>query len=145
MCAAVWFFMMFAIYERNDTEAMLYIPLVGLLLFPILSWIVHRFIGAMAASWWIVHDVLPDSRWGETVIRYESAFLWAFCAFDGLLLTSFFAWGDWMSRMARDFGLSRAFGVPPELLAALLLNGSLCCLWFYRYHIAAKAVRWSNF
>lgn len=145
MCAAVWFFLMFVLYERHDTDAMLYIPLVALLLFPILSWMVHRFIGAMAASWWIVHGILPDSRWGETVIRYESAFLWAFCAFDGILLTSYWAWGKWISRLARDFGMNWISGISAEILAILVLNGSLCCLWLYRYHIAAKAVRWSNF
>jgi hypothetical protein len=99
----------------------------------------------MAASWWIVHGTLPDSRWGETVIRYESAFLWIFFLCNGSLITSFFAWGQWLTDMQRSIGMSMIFFLPAEILAVLGLNGSLCCLWLYRYHIAAKAVRWSNF
>lgn len=143
--AAVWLFMMFAIYERTDTEAMFGIPFIALFLFSVLGWIVHRLIGAMAASWWIVHGTLPDSRWGETVIRYESAFLWAFCVFNGFLLTSYWAWGTWLSRLQQNFSILLFSGLPAELLAVFVLNGLLCCVWLYRYHIAAKAVRWSNY
>ena len=143
--AAAWIFLMLAIIDSHPGEEILYVPVVAVLVFALLAWIVHRFIGAMAASWWIVHGILPDSRWGETVIRYESAFLWAFCLFNGILLTSYFVFDTWISELQRAFGMSWLFGIPGEILAVLVLNASLCCLWLYRYHIAAKAVRWSNF
>lgn len=143
--AAVWVFLMIAIFDSHPGEEILFVPFAAVLVFALLSWIAHRFIGAMAASWWIVHGVLPDSRWGETVIRYESAFLWAFCLFDGILVTSFFVFDTWITDLQRTLGMSWILGVPGEILAILVLNASLCCLWLYRYHIAAKTVRWSNF
>lgn len=143
--AAAWFFLMIASFDSHPGDDLLIFPMVTLVLCPLLAWIVHRFIGAMSVAWWIFHAALPDGRWAETVIRYESAFLWVFCVANGCLLTTYIAWGEWISDLQRKHGITWILGLPPEVLAVLLLNLALCCLWLYRYHVAAKAVRWSNF
>ena len=140
-----WLFVMFLIFDPNPGDVLIFVPLGVMFLISLLAWLIHRFVGALAASWWIVHATLPNCRWGETVIRYESAFLWMFLAMNVGLLTTYWTWGEWMSDLQRDLGIQLVFGMPLEPLAVLLLNVALSCIWLYRYHIAAKAVRWSNF
>lgn len=118
---------------------------VGMLIIPLVAWTLHRLIGALVASWLIVKGSLADGRSSETVISYEAAFLWAFCALDAALITSYAIYGDWIRAVLQDVGISVFSGFPPEPLAVLFGNLLLCGLWLRRYQLAVKATRWSNF
>ncbi|MFN0136411.1 MAG: hypothetical protein ACKVS9_09895 [Phycisphaerae bacterium] len=111
---------------------------------PLVCWLGQRINGTVAALPFLGRDGLPDGRWAETVIAYESAFCWFFCIGWGLLVWSYFAWDDWISRL---FGTSisyRVFGLPPEIaaIAVVALVGGL--IWQIRFRIAYRAVRWAN-
>jgi hypothetical protein len=60
-------------------------------------WCGHRTIAAGVFTWWAVRKALPDGRWAAKVIAYESAFLWAFCTYWGVLITTFLLFGNWIS------------------------------------------------
>ena len=107
-------------------------------------WIGHRIIAAAVFTWWALRSPLPDGRWAAKVIAYESAFLWVFCTFWGLLVTSFMLFDEWISRSlaphARWFLLA-----PAEFWVVVLGTCGLGAVWLWRYRIAYRAIRWSNF
>lgn len=105
-------------------------------------WGAHRVIGAMFVTGLLARRALPDYRWAERIIEYETAYLWVFCIFWGVLITSF-VWGqNWISQL---LGLSLNYSiVPAEIL--VLFGGSviLLVLWILRYGVAYRSVRWAN-
>jgi hypothetical protein len=111
------------------------------------AWLTHRGIAAVVSTFVIYARPLADHAWLSRAIAYESAFLWTFCLFSGLLVTSFFVGQDWLSRSMGDdqHRFRRAFGLEPEPLVLLLGNGLLCGLWLLRYRRIVAAIRWSNF
>lgn len=111
---------------------------------PLVCWLGQRINGTLAALPFLGRDGLPDGRWAETVIAYESAFCWFFCVGWGLLIWSYFAFNDWISRLFGTSISSRVFGLPPEIAAIIVvaLVGGL--IWQIRFRIAYRAVRWAN-
>jgi hypothetical protein len=107
-------------------------------------WLGHRAIGALVTTWWLIRGGLPDYRWAAKVIAYESVFLWTFCAFWGLFGATLVIGEDWLSRL---LGTSFIYplGMPPEV--AVLLGGTLAlaAVWLWRYEVAYRRIRWSNF
>jgi hypothetical protein len=104
-------------------------------------WLGHRVIAASVVTWWLLRGGLPDGRWAAKIVAYEAAFLWVFCAYWGLLVTSLAVLNSWVSRL---MGFSRWSG-RGEVLALFLGTLGLGVLWVIRYGIAYRAVRWSNF
>lgn len=107
-------------------------------------WVGHRTIAAGVFTWSALRYPLPDGRWAAKVITYESAFLWVFCTYWGLLATSFLAFDRWISRsLAPD---AQWFLIAPaEFWVVLLGTCGLGAVWLWRYRIAYRAIRWSNF
>ena len=65
---------------------------------PLVGWIVHRVVGATVASWWLMRGTFPDFYPVWQVIRYETAYLWVFCVFNGALTTTMVMFGgSWMT------------------------------------------------
>ena len=109
-------------------------------------WFGHRLVAACVATWWLGREALPDFRWAVRVMAYETTFLWVFCVFWGLLMALFVLAEGWLT------ALVQALGLPPYLLGAPLGvftigAGTLAlgALWVWRYIIAWRAIRWSNF
>jgi hypothetical protein len=111
------------------------------------GWGVHRLVGALAFTMCLIRNSLPEPERARRVMAYETAYLWVFCLYNGLLFTSFFLWEAWMSDLVSGSSGSfpGPFRLPLEVVAVLLGNLTLALLWFWRYAIAIRAVRWSNF
>lgn len=105
-------------------------------------WAGHRAIAAAVATYWLARRSLPDFRWAAKVIVYETAFLWVFCGFWALFLTSLAVVPDWPSRL---LGRGRALGLPLELPVLAAGTLGLGGVWLWRYARACRAIRWSNF
>ncbi len=122
-----------------------FFPCLFLFLVPLICWLVHRFVGAAAASWFIVRDALPDARWARVVMGYETAYLWTFCLYSGALILSCTCFDDWMSQIAKRIGLYSIGFMPIEFDVLFFGNIVIGLLWFWRYRIALLNIRWSNF
>ncbi|HRT41439.1 MAG TPA: hypothetical protein P5223_05190 [Phycisphaerae bacterium] len=109
----------------------------------VVCWCGHRTIAAGAFTWWTQREPLPDGRWALKVMAYESAFLWVFCTFWGLLITSFLFFEDWISdALGRQAWLGT---VPAEVSVIAQGTIGLGAVWLWRYRIAFLTIRWSNF
>ncbi len=87
--------------------------------------------------------VAGRARWALKVMAYESAFLWVFCSFWGLLITSFLFFEDWISdALGRQPWLGT---VPAEVSVIAQGTIGLGAVWLWRYRIAFLTIRWSNF
>jgi hypothetical protein len=140
----VWLFCCVWSLGPSSGDPVFIIAMVAMLITPLCGWGVHRLAGALAFSVCLAHKSLPDLTRMRRVMAYETAYLWVLCLYNGLLFTSLFIWGMWMSELvgrgARGVGY-----IPLEPLAVLLGNLLFTLLWFWRYRIAIRAVRWSNF
>ena len=108
-------------------------------------WLGHRVIAAVVVSWWLARGMLPDGRWAAKVIAYESTFLWVFCAYWGVLGSSFMLLEDWMTQ---TFGRGPGWlplGMPVEVAVVLLGTLALGIVWLWRYRVARRAIQWNNF
>jgi hypothetical protein len=113
----------------------------SMLLFGVVGcWLGHRIIAACVVTFWIARDMLPDYRWAAKVMTYESVYLWVFCAFWGAMITSLVVTGDWLFKM---FGF--VLGMHPGILTLTLGTVGLAAIWVWRYTVAYRAIRWSNF
>ena len=144
--AAVWIFFMIAmVHFRATGKEFIFFPCLMLFLIPLVGWGLHRLVGSAVISYYIVRDELPEVDWGRKVHAYETAFLWVFVLHNGILVSSFFFFQDWISQLF-GFGLFGSFGgTPLEPLAVLFSNGLLIIAWFWRYVTAFRNIRWSNF
>lgn len=109
-------------------------------------WLGHRVIAALVVSYWLARGSLPDFRWAAKVMAYETTFLWVFCGFWGVLLGSFTVVEWWLSALLGSPGWPLFWlGMPVE--AWMVAGGTLLLtlVWLWRYTIAYRAIRWSNF
>lgn len=105
-------------------------------------WFLWRVVAAIVASVWLASQVLPDFRWAVKVICYESVFLWIFCVYWGAALGSMVLLDDWVARLT---GLKHGFfGLPAELLLIATGSAALLGVWFWRYALALRYIRWNN-
>ncbi len=145
-CAcALAIFLLTLRFSSSPPGFVCFFPCVFVFLVPLICWFVHRFVGAAAASWFIVSNALPDPRCARQVMDYESAYLWSFCTYSSTLLFSFVMFEQWMSEFAESLGVYSIGGMPIEPAAVFFGNIVLGLLWFRRYHIACINIRWSNF
>lgn len=104
-------------------------------------WLTHRTVAALVFTYWLTRRELPDYRWATRVIQYETVYLWVPCTYLALLIMSVIKYELWISEL---LGLSPFF--PAGEFGTILLGFvGLTVLWIWRYQIAYRAIRWSNF
>jgi hypothetical protein len=148
LCAAMWMFLM--VFEESSVRgrsSMFYVPLLVALAASLMGWGLHRFVSAIATSWWMVNRAVPDMAWARKVIAYETSYLWVFCLYNGVWMTSLMMYDTWLTDVlaATVRGRIHFLGLPPEAAAILFGNIALILAWLWRYHIAGRAIRWSNY
>lgn len=133
--------------EALNADFICFLPLLMMFLVLIVAWGLHRLTGALATSWWVMKGTLPDPSWARKVIAYESAYLWMFCLHNGAWVTTLTVNDRWLSQLFFSTTGSQLslFGMWLEPLVLMGGNAALLLLWFWRYHLAARAIRWSNF
>lgn len=144
VAGTVWAHLLGRATGQHDFGEVVIVPIMCGFIIPELGWLIHRTIGAVAASWCLVRGELADSRWMRKVIAYESVYLWVIGLYNAALIFSFATRQLWLSGL---FG-KRIFwvlGMPIEIAALLFGNCVLGLIWLWRYHRAVRAVRWSNF
>lgn len=145
LAAATWALACFVITEENNPgEILIAVPLAVMSVVPLFGWLTHRFVGAVVTSWWMLQGMLNRPHVVSVVHHGETAFLWMFCLCNGVLITSYVLFEDWLRE---EFGRSLwiLFGMPPEPAALLMGSGVLILVWLRRYHRGLLAVRWANF
>ncbi len=144
LCGAAWILGLM-IVKPAAPGALCMVPLMMLFVIPLVGWALHRVIGSLAVSWCLARGQLDHVRWARKVIAYEAAYLWVFCLYSAALISSFVLWDDWItSGLGGLFG-RWILGMPIEVAVVFLGNGVIGLLWFWRYRMAVRAVRWSNF
>jgi hypothetical protein len=116
-------------------------------LITLMGWAVKRLVAAVATTVWFAAGWIRDGRWAARVVAFETAFLWVFCAFNGLFVTSLVIDDKWLLKLQEAIVGHRfsLFGVPPEPLLVMTGNLSLIVLWLLRYRRILRAVQWNNF
>lgn len=114
-------------------------------LVPLAGWLTHRFVAAVVSTWWFARDMLPRPQVACVVLVYETAFLWVFCLYNSVLLTSFFLFDKWMTELLGRQFWNNLFNAPTEPLVLLGGNAALILYWLRRYHRCLQAVRWANY
>lgn len=147
VAAAAWALLMIGVSQESlRWQETVTLTLTAALGVPLICWFGHRLGGAIAITWWIFRRSLPDTRWAAKVLAYEAAFLWVFCAYWGVLATSFVvADAPWISEVFGTQFFFAVFGVPGEPAAVFAGTGLLALLWLWRYAVALRSIRWSNF
>lgn len=146
MGAGAWAWLTFILVTQHaPPDALIFAPIIFLLAIPLIGGVLHRLVGALIASWWVTRHALPDIRWVRKLIAYEAVYLWVFCAYNGLAITSFVLGRN----MWRSIGLGNPFrsvlGMPLAAAVIVYGNAALILFWLYRYRIAGRAVRWANY
>jgi len=143
----------YAVRDKNDAPPLSVRDLVGIAIAmacwtPVVITVGQRICAGMFTSWWQPAGRVADAQWAEKVVLYESAYLWVFLAFWGVLVTSFILWNDWISRAIdtiRPWLSQRLFGgIFPEFVVLVGGTALLALVWLLRYEIALRAVRYNN-
>jgi hypothetical protein len=110
-------------------------------------WLGHRVLAALVVSGWLARGRLPDGRWAAKVVTYETVFLWVFCALWGVVMGSYVVRGPWLSHWIVPDAKPVFFvlGIPLEAWAIVMTTVALGAVWLWRYAVAYRAIRWSNF
>ncbi len=146
--AGVWLLLMLAIFTTAWGRELLCIPAVISLVVIGVGYCLLRLAMAMAFSWSAVHRQLEDGAWGLPVLYYDAAFLWVFCAANGLFFTSLFVTDmPWVSRMFGALGnnLVLVQGVPLEAVFVAAYNLVLFGWWVRRLLLNLECIRWNNY
>jgi hypothetical protein len=146
---AIWVFWLFVSTSSDARESSLMYLLPAFVVFavPLAGLATERAISAIALTPWLARGALRDGRWAAKVMRYESAYLWVFCAFNGLFFSSFKWFGSqWITQLQSRILGHKAWilGIPQEPLLLFLGNAALCIWWLVRYRNIILAIRWSN-
>jgi hypothetical protein len=111
----------------------------------LLVWVGYRTGGAFVATIWLLRRTLPDARWAERIICYESTFVWVYCAFWGSLATSFMIEDEWLTGAIGEQRAYAMFGMSAEEAVFWAGTALLSFIWLWRYAVAARHVRWANY
>ncbi len=88
---------------------------------------------------------MPDAAWGQTVLCYESAYLWVFSLANTAYLLFLWLLAE-LGLFEGTFGRVGSLNVVElTMMSFLALNAGLISYWFWRYRVAFQKVRWSNF
>ena len=110
----------------------------------LLVWVGYRTGGAFVATIWLLRGALPDARWAERIICYESAFVWVYCVFWGSLATSFMIKDEWLTGAIGEQRAYAMFGMSAEEAVFWAGTALLSFVWLWRYAVAARHVLWAN-
>ncbi len=141
-----WMFVCGILSVRSIGWDIISIPTLFTLLAVFAGWGTHRLIAAIAASAWIIRRDFSSSDWFRKIIAYETAYLLAFCMFDGAAVTFGIFWGSsaWWQYTMRPLLRSVFLGLVPE--PTLLFSGNILLMlfWLFRYRLAFHKTRWAN-
>ena len=140
-CILVWITMAPAPRRPTLAEAV-QIACVLPLFFGLLAWAIHRTVAAVAATGWLIDNLLPEFRWSRRVVTYEAVFLWV------VLLYNFVIGSAIGVDLFKDWTIFYLNSTMYDLFiyAAMIFgNTALALLWLRRFRVAVRAVRWSNF
>ncbi|MBI4718592.1 MAG: hypothetical protein HY763_12355 [Planctomycetes bacterium] len=144
MGAATWLVTMLLGHQKSSSHLVTAVS-ISLFAAPLMGWATHRFVAAAVTTAWFARQGLAGSAVAGLVLTYESAFLWVFCLANGLLLTSYWLFGDWLtSLLGRQFW-NTLLGGPTEPIAVLFVNAALILTWMLRFHRCLRSVRFANF
>ncbi len=143
-CAIVWMVILISTsmhgsWGWDETAGMI----AGSLGATIAGWLLLHALGAVACLVWVVKRTLPDLRRGVRVVNFEVVFLWLFCLFNGMMITSFIWFDDWIGVLLGTF--NRPTGLPHAVLAMFIPNVILMGYWFMRLLRNGRAVQWANY
>ncbi len=143
IASASWiYFAQMFLSTNPNFSSMIYMSFYMLILTPLLGWIGLHFVAAILTTWWMANRMLPDPSVVRKVLAYETTVLWPFFIFTAVLMTSYFAYDDWVSEFV---GRKFFCGMPMELFVMFFGYVLLGILSFRRFHRALMAVRWANF
>lgn len=107
------------------------------------AWGMHRGIAALAIGGAYLFKLFPEPQHARKLVLYEAAYVWSFCLFNGLLLTTFMLWNDWITQHV--LGGRYPFHIPAEPLLMLSGNLLLVIVGVLRYRKIIPFVRFANF
>ena len=139
----VWMLAGLVIHRIFEWEPFVLSVLVGLFV-GLASWGLHRIIGALQATWWLINGWLPDLYPLHRVIQLESAYLWVIWIVNAGMIAVFPLIDEmpyW--QVLRDI-VQNTFGIPLDPSLWLAANATLGGVWLWRYHVARLAVQWAN-
>jgi hypothetical protein len=113
---------------------------------PFLAWVVQRLVAAMVCGVWAVRRTIPDVGWMRVVVAWETPFVWFVALWNTLLGCSFALFGSWVTRLL-GFGFLPRGSLPAlaEFDAVVFSNLAWLLIWFWRYRLIGRAIRWANF
>jgi hypothetical protein len=107
------------------------------------AWGMHRGIAALAIGGAYLFKLFPEPQHARKLVLYEAAYVWSFCLFNGLMLTTFMLWDNWITQHL--LGGRYPFHIPAEPLLVLTGNLLLVILGILRYRKIIPFVRFANF
>ncbi len=114
------------------------------------AWVAHRLVSGFAVSSWLLNRMLPDIRWSQRLIEYESAFVWMILFVNVLVvfmsksIAEFLPGAEQTATSIMTSGNVFA-GASVRFLILFVVNSAMLVYWLRRYQKAVRAVRWSNF
>lgn len=145
--AGIWMFTSYLLDSKFSRLPYAFVWMtLGMCIFPIIGWLVARIVSSLVGLAWHTRGLIRDGRWLAKVVRYESSYLWVFCAYNGLLVTSFFVDPKWIRHLVQAvFPVGHIAGIPPEPIVILGGNAILILLWMIRYRTILRAIQYSNY
>lgn len=147
LLGAAWFASL-AILEgpgfNQNVEIMLFACILTMV-FPVVGWCLHRVVGSFVFDYAALQGTPADAGRLRRAMDYETAYLWAFCIFNGAMLTSFILFEDWVSYLVTGRGLYWVAGIPLEVFLVAMGNLALIIGWVLRYRIIIQCTRFANF
>jgi len=140
---AVCWFVTMSLLPFGGPPLKVFFPMVCVV--TLLGWAVWRLISTISTWWWYLGGSIPDPRWSRKVVQYESAFLWAFCLFNGSGVSFMVGVMNWAPAFGKQLLRFWFLGTPFPFVAFLAGNATLGLIGLYRYRIALRAIRWANF
>lgn len=106
---------------------------------PLLGWLLLRGVTWISMVLWSLQADAGAMRALRRVMCFETAFLWVFCGYNGLMMTGMVTMNSAVQVLVRQLG--------PMLFTLLvpLMNLAIFLFWLRRWSIIRRAVRWANF
>ncbi|MCO6436886.1 MAG: hypothetical protein J5J06_07350 [Phycisphaerae bacterium] len=146
VAAALWVYCCFRTIPDGPPNGILFMfTMSALTVVPLAGWVTHRFVGAVVTAGWMIQGMLDRPHVVSTVHAGETVFLWVFCLYNGVLITSYALFDDWIAKWLGRAAANFFLGTPPEGAVLLVGSGLLILFWMRRYHRCLSAARWANY
>mgnify|MGYP001282070957 CR=1 FL=1 len=145
--AAPWIFFCFVLEDglRYVDGAALGAMSMLTMLVPCLGWCITRVVAAMATTLALYRGHITNPHTPRLIFSYESVGIWLPCAFNGVMVTSFFIAEDWISSAVGTSYIRVLGGAPPEFFVMLFGNALVITILVQRFLTALRCTRWANF